>query len=307
MGNEVRVIMITYNGSAFIAEQLESIDYQKELDSIRIYDDCSDSMFLNQLKDLARSTRTTTLVINNESNLGVVSNVKKALSLNLDTNYIALSDQDDIWFPLKLKYLKGEIEKLESDASIPALVYHDMRVIDKGGNLLRNSFWAQHGHHLYKHNLHSILFGNFVTGCATMFNVSLAKYLSTMPEHLNSYHDHWLALAAFTFGKTKRLNEQLNDYRFHGQNQAYYSTENQTLVNRIIQTLKYFISTKTYMVNQFEIAAAFYKQYMDVMEPSKKSIFEQFLRSRNWSYLRQKFFRRKIFKPLYLKNPPTYD
>ncbi|WP_421977782.1 glycosyltransferase [Roseivirga seohaensis] len=299
--SDIRVIMITYNGSEFIQNQLNSIANQKNIESIEIYDDCSEQHFQQELKILSESVHAPINLHFNEKNIGVVSNVKNALSENLDADLIALSDQDDIWHPEKIQSFKSELISLTSSAEIPILVYSDMRVIDKENNVINPSFWSQFGYEKFEHTLHSLLFGNFVTGAASAFNPALAKYLASMPPNIKSYHDHWLAIAAFTFGKTKRIDKSYNDYRIHGNNQAFYSTRKRSLIDRRLQNVKDILNPELHMKNQFEIAEAFYDIHKDLMDSDKKDIFDQFLRSRSLNYFKQKLYRRRLFEELRIK------
>ena len=101
------VAMATYNGEAFIIEQLESIRTQTEpVDEVRICDDQSKDATVQIVQQyiekhhLAPNWSITT----NEKNLGYASNFMKAVSLT-DGDIVFFCDQDDIW-------LSDRVEKM---------------------------------------------------------------------------------------------------------------------------------------------------------------------------------------------------
>ena len=103
--NKVRIKMInyplisiaiaTYNGEKYLEEQLDSIYAQtyKNIEVI-VTDDCSSDKTVEILKKYYKSHGLKYVI--NETNLGFVKNFEKAISL-CRGDYIALSDQDDIW------------------------------------------------------------------------------------------------------------------------------------------------------------------------------------------------------------------
>ena len=68
----------------------------------------------------------------NTRNLGYVKNYEKAISL-CQGDFIALSDQDDIWEKRKIEILMKEIgENL--------LIHSDAALIDENGNIIADSY-----------------------------------------------------------------------------------------------------------------------------------------------------------------------
>lgn len=114
MNVSISVLMITYNGSAFIEEQLRSIDGQSHLSDIFILDDKSQDDFYSQLQNTTLTLNNKSTVEQNEENLGVLGNIKRIIALNHSKQWIALSDQDDVWKDDKLytlaKYLPQNLE-----------------------------------------------------------------------------------------------------------------------------------------------------------------------------------------------------
>ena len=105
----ISIAMTTYNGAQYIKEQIESILNQTIQDfELIICDDCSSDNTFELLQEYAsKDSRITAL--RNDKNLGFKRNFEKVIGL-CKGDYIALSDQDDIWFPNHLEILKNAIK-----------------------------------------------------------------------------------------------------------------------------------------------------------------------------------------------------
>ena len=92
----VSVAMATYNGEKYLVEQLDSILTQTHpIYEIIIVDDGSSDKtldILNSYQDKFGNIK----VYPNSENLGVVKSFERAIMLT-SGDYIALSDQDDVW------------------------------------------------------------------------------------------------------------------------------------------------------------------------------------------------------------------
>src|SRR4030067_269521 len=93
----IGVVLCTYNGEKYLREQLDSILCQTRApDQILILDDCSNDRTIEIIENFLKKDGRIRL-IRNETNLGYARNFEKGISL-CETDFIALSDQDDIWF-----------------------------------------------------------------------------------------------------------------------------------------------------------------------------------------------------------------
>lgn len=100
--------MTTYNGAKHIREQLDSILAQTETDfEVVICDDASNDSTQKILAEYASKDSRFHIYIN-EKNLGFRENFNKTVSL-CKGEFIAFSDQDDIWLPHHLQVLKENI------------------------------------------------------------------------------------------------------------------------------------------------------------------------------------------------------
>lgn len=199
--------MATYNGAKYLAEQLDSTlsqDYPNI--EIVIVDDCSSDNTWNILNDY-RATNSNIYIYKNLKNMGVVKTFERAISLT-HGEYIALSDQDDIWLPHKLTTLLNEIGD-------NWLIHSDAVLINADKQEIQHSF-SNSMKKISRNNLANILIGNTVTGCTCFIAKQLLSYALPFPKiHI---HDHYLAIVAASFNKLAYCNHALILYRQHSNN-----------------------------------------------------------------------------------------
>lgn len=138
------VLMASYNGEKFIQEQLDSIKNQSlKPDYVLIRDDGSTDQTVQTVEKYIEDNELQGWSIKrNEKNLGWRSNFRALLfdSLELETDYVFFSDQDDTWKLDKngkqvsimeengnIEVLSGDLEivKLDEDAIIPHFFVFD--------------------------------------------------------------------------------------------------------------------------------------------------------------------------------------
>src|SRR5690242_17090387 len=125
----ISIVLCTYNGERFLKEQLDSLLWQTYSNfEIIASDDASQDGTIQILKQYAEDKRIT--VVLQEKNLGPVKNFEYAVTL-AKVEYIAFSDQDDVWLPSKLEKLVASIKESYLDFS-------DSFLIDEQGNKIDN-------------------------------------------------------------------------------------------------------------------------------------------------------------------------
>ena len=114
----VSVVLCTFNGARFLAEQVNSILNQTfAIHELIISDDAStDHTVILAHEMAARDARIRVIAL--QENLGFSANFQQAIT-QATAPLIALADQDDIWHPEKIARM---LEALEADAS---LIYCD--------------------------------------------------------------------------------------------------------------------------------------------------------------------------------------
>ncbi|MDF3077792.1 MAG: epsH 2 [Sphingobacteriaceae bacterium] len=200
------IAMCTYNGAAYLKQQLDSIVTQtwKNLEIV-IIDDCSTDSTPEILHQYAVAD-SRIIVHQNAANLGFVKNFEKAIQL-CRGEFIALADQDDIW----------DMNKIELQAKALGdnlLIYHDSEFVDEHGQALNRNMSDIRNFYRGKDNRHFIL-ENCVSGHSCLFKKELVQHLFPFPD--NVFHDWWLAYIAASYGTIDFLPGRLVKYRQHTQ------------------------------------------------------------------------------------------
>jgi len=292
---DISVVIATYNGEKYLEQQLDSILSQTLPPAeLIICDDCSIDRTLTILEKYRKRGLLT--YVRNDRQLGLIDNFKKAVSLAAETNYVALSDQDDQWLPDKLQRSAELLDQM--DQKLPAMVYTDLLLVDQDEHILNTSFRNERGQDHYQHNLQTLFFSNFVNGCTVLMNSKLRFFFANMPNHIKLNHDGWLALAAFTFGEPKSINSALVRYRKHENNVS--TTLGTVPKNRYLNTINQLVNAWTghddFLSVELETTRYFYMKYKDEMSPDKRKYFEDFLKLESKSFLFKKLAYGKIVR-----------
>ena len=271
-GSQISVAMATYNGSAYIIKQIDSIISQDlQPCEIIIVDDGSTDGTIEILKLMCLKYAFIKLYLN-EINKGYVSAFKLAISI-CNAQYIALCDQDDIWESNKLSFTFRQLKMIEVK-DLPCMVYTDLSLISADEIKLHPSFWKYYSLNPHRTSFYSLLFGNVVTGCTALFNKSMAKELILMPDSIQM-HDHWMALIAYGFGRVKALSEQLVRYRSHTN-----SVTNKTRPNIVQSAISMLekLNSDRYLHTYFQQSEIFNQTYNDKISNRIKYDMERFLK-----------------------------
>jgi glycosyltransferase involved in cell wall biosynthesis len=204
----VSIAMATYNGEHYVAQQLDSILNQtyKNLEIVIVDDHSNDGTYAI-LQEYANKYHNIILV-RNIANLGVSQSFSKCLSMT-NGDFIALSDQDDVWF-------KDKIEVLVDNIGDNMLIHSDDVVVDNNLHVLyeshfamsKNPNWQQFNDYLVNVN---------VTGCTVLVSRKLLDIALPIPKEF-VIHDWYLAIIAAYYNKIKLLNKPLLYYRQHNNN-----------------------------------------------------------------------------------------
>lgn len=219
MDNEkIDILLATYNGEKYIKEQLDSILNQTYQNfNLIISDDCSNDSTVRILKEYEQKDNRIKVYVQ-ENNLGYVKNFEFLLK-KVQNEYYMLSDQDDIWLPLKVEKSLETMKRQNAD-----LVFGDLEVVDESLNTIYSSFndfmlLTRKIEKCKDYKLEYLY--NCVTGCTLM---SKKKFLDrilplpTVSKHM--LHDYWIAVIVSMYGKTYCMKEKYIKYRQHGSNQV---------------------------------------------------------------------------------------
>lgn len=216
----ISVALCTYNGAAYLGEQLASIGAQTvRPDEIVVGDDGSTddtSEMLARAMTILPQLRL--LPVGDHD--GVRANFERTIA-DTKGDVVFLSDQDDVWHPERIA------QTLLVFAADPAieLVHSNARLIDgtgaSNGDSLLDRLGVDHATRtLLKDGeaFDTMLRRNVVTGATVAVRRSLVE--RSLPFPTSWLHDEWLAIMAASQGTGRLLDTDLIDYRLHGGNEV---------------------------------------------------------------------------------------
>jgi hypothetical protein len=234
--------------------------------------------------------------------LGILANFKLGASLANPNNYIAFSDQDDIWLSNKLASNFEAMMKLEDTHSAkPCLVYSDLIFINEKGVTLNHSFYNLMGLDKFEHCFETALFGSLLLGCTILINPPMRNEFLSTPDSKNFYHDAWLSLLGFSIGKIKFINTPQVKYRLHDNNVSLQKFTKRNRFLNVLNHIKKIILNSSYLDNELALAKAFKHKYQAQLNPDHQLILNSFLSLDNKHYIQKKWAFEKAFKNKWIK------
>ena len=208
---KILVLMATYNGEKYLPEQLESIWNQRKVEvSLLIRDDGSKDGTRRLLDAYQKDEKL-------EWYTGEHLNVSKGYfdlmchAEKYDVDYIAFSDQDDVWDEDKLYIATTALDKV--DGTVPALYYCGQELVD--GEL--NSI-AKHELNRERTLTTRFVLSDFA-GCTGVFNKKLlSEVIKFKPDYM-LMHDTWILKVCLCLGGKVIVDPETHmKYRQHGGN-----------------------------------------------------------------------------------------
>ena len=230
----VSIIMCTYNGEKYINEQLKSlVDQTYRNIEIIIVDDVSKDATVSIVKKWMEKDDRISLH-QNKKNLGYNLNFEQALTFGTG-EYIALCDQDDIWYPYKVERL---LEKFDTEDVV--LVHaRSVELIDGELKYPKGQVLP-----IFKGNdPKKLIYDNQIGGHRIIFKRSLVEKIIPVPP--NMFYDWWIGVVATCNGYINGSEEYLVQYRIHGAN-SHINVKKAVKAKHIdhITAWKYFIQIK---------------------------------------------------------------
>jgi glycosyltransferase involved in cell wall biosynthesis len=206
------ILMCTFNGGAFLEEQLDSIECQDHKNWILyVNDDGSKDNTLKILKNYQKKWGAKKLIIRKGPQKGFCQNFLQIISdkkINADLYF--LSDQDDVWMPHKLSHTLKKISKL--DAAKPIL--YCARTTYVSSNAKR--ILGQSDLFLKPPSFQNAIVQSIAGGNTMAFNGPLKKIMKQFKEVDIVSHDWWLYLLnELSEGQTFYDSESTILYRQH--------------------------------------------------------------------------------------------
>jgi glycosyltransferase involved in cell wall biosynthesis len=228
----VSVVLCTYNGAAYLEEQMNSLLAQTYPNlEIVILDDCSTDNTLPLLEKMA-ATNNHIIVYQNEHNLGYNKNYEKAIQL-AKGEYIAIADQDDIWDLQKISFM---MENLWDSHTV--LVHcASARFETNQAPKLKSSTYKKA---FTGNDTRSFFLYSLISGHNIIFKKTLLPHILPFPD--NIFYDWWLCAAATTVGKINGTNKVLVYQRMHAHNATVNVEKTSFFYQQTIHNLQAFLA-----------------------------------------------------------------
>lgn len=229
MNKEVFILMSTYNGQAYLEEQLESI-YNQSYNVFRVYirDDGSTDSTIAILQTYAEKYEN--FFWFSGKNRGTSKSVFLLMKhIEIKDGIYVFADQDDVWLPNKLQQVVKCFSKHDTDVPLlycgdTILVDDEMRVI-KDYNLGTN----------IRPSFGNALIENICIGCTAAMNGELFRIIVKHIPECKIMHDWWFYLTAACYGNVFFDSDALVLYRQHRRNVIGSSA---TRVSQMISRIK---------------------------------------------------------------------
>jgi glycosyltransferase involved in cell wall biosynthesis len=212
----ISVALCTFNGAAFLAEQLQSICQQtRPPDEVVVCDDASSDRTSEILGRFSKEAPFPVAVKVNPRNLGSTANFAQAIG-HCAGDLIVLSDQDDIWLPAKLEVL----ERTFAAEASAGFAWSDAEVVDERQTPLGYTLWnriqfqASEQEQFLTGGAFELLLKRFrVTGATMAFRAAYRDLVLPIPT--DWVHDGWIAQLIAAVAPGVPVAEPLVRYRQH--------------------------------------------------------------------------------------------
>lgn len=217
---KIAILLATYMGEKYIAEQLDSILGQSYEDwKIYVHDDGSRDRTLEIIEEYREKNPDKIEIIDAPSTRGARNNFLFLMS-QVEAPFYMCCDQDDFWLPTKIEKTVEAMERLEEEgADKPHLVFTDLTVVDSNLKVMAERMSKYQNLDCKNTKLSRILMQNVVTGCTMMMNRKLRDMAIQYKDRENIImHDWWAGIIAANFGAMYFVDEPTILYRQHGDN-----------------------------------------------------------------------------------------
>ncbi len=219
----ISVALCTYNGTAYLPAQWQSLLEQQQLpDEVVFSDDLSTDGTPELLRKLAADAPFSVRILDNQIRLGSNKNFERALSA-CTGDLIFLCDQDDFWLPGKISTMVQYMSQ-NPDTQV---AFCDAWVTDEQLQQRQGRFWEVVRFNKREQTrwqsgdaMDVLLDGNRMMGCATVIRRSFLRAVLPVPTDIPGYiYDGWMALVAATQHAIQFIDQPLQLYRTHVQQQ----------------------------------------------------------------------------------------
>lgn len=211
----VAIVLATFNPAAgLFHRQVESIRAQTYDNFVCLITDDGSADHSRAFIRRAIADDSRFILLEHAERVGFYRNFERGIEAAraMAPAFVALSDQDDIWFPDKLERAVGRLE-----ATGAPMVFADVvPVTDDRRIISATFFWRRRPVH---HSEFDLTLMNCAIGATSMARAELLDTAMPFPEQgFRSFHDHWLARCAQRAGGLAFEPTASMEYVQHGRN-----------------------------------------------------------------------------------------
>ncbi|MDB5222657.1 MAG: putative glycosyltransferase epsH [Chitinophagaceae bacterium] len=287
MGPLVSIAMAAYNGEKYIWEQLRSIvDQTYPNIEVIITDDDSSDNTLQIIKEFQKKY-SYIFLFSNKTNAGVTKTFENSIR-HCKGEYIAISDQDDIWALNKIEVMVNEVGKEDA-------LYSNSQLVDKEGRLLEIDFKSLMNLQSYYSGA-PFLLSNCVPGHTLLMKRDFLNTLLPFPDGV--LFDRWISYCAAANNGLKYIDKPLVQYRQHETNAIGITGNSKNKTHRETNAHKFL-----YKKQELQTLAT-----APVKSAETKLIINRMLTlfNRKWSLQRSIFFFKHRDEILIIKNKSEF-
>lgn len=221
---KIDILMATYNGEKYLAEQIDSIICQTYKNwNLLIRDDGSSDNTFKILKEYEKKDDRIKIIKDKKGNLGIAKNFEELLKIS-SSELIMFSDQDDVWkkdkIKIMLKYV-GNSDLIISDAIV---TNEKLECISESLFYLVKS----------KNGIIKNVIKNTYYGCCMLFKRKILEEVLPIPNNKEIGHDLWIGLISEKYYKVKFIDEKLIYFRRHSNNVTTINKSKRNIRKKII-------------------------------------------------------------------------
>lgn len=310
MKNQVDILLSTYNGEKYIEALLDSI-IKQNVDCYRLLvrDDGSRDNTVGIVEKWQQNhPERIELLKDDFGNLGVTNSMLELIKKS-SAPYLIFCDQDDVWFPEKVRTLYQAIRyKEKGNSGKPVIIHCEAYTTDEDLNPLGNTKeysmqGYQSGRNKRQVSFGNLLLSNPVQGASMIFNRALVEELEPIRNirvKPGLIYDSLLTSVCSIRGNIYFLNRPLMYYRQHAKNVVGSRKRYLHKMKQYTKKEQDEIKTANYLLVNYAKCDLLRRYYRDIMSQQQRDVLEHFMKYANdWSsFVRLGLYREFSFRQI---------
>lgn len=221
---KIDILMATYNGEKYLAEQIDSIISQTYKNwNLLIRDDGSSDSTFKILLEYEKKDDRIKIVKDEKGNLGIAKNFEELLKIT-SSELVMFSDQDDVWKKDKIEIMMKYISDYDLIVSDAVVVNEKLKCINESLFYIVKS----------KKGIIKNIIKNTYYGCCMLFKRKILGKVLPIPDNKEIGHDLWIGLISEKYYKVRFIKKKLMYFRRHSNNTTTINKSKRNIREKII-------------------------------------------------------------------------